>query len=95
MHQFLSLMTAEENFIKQKSRNQWLNLGDSNSAFFHKIVKARNASNPVKILKDDQGNSISDPKLIKEMAIGFYRNLLGCSTHVFSQTQADRVAQLI
>jgi hypothetical protein len=46
-------------------------------------------------LKDDQGNSISDPKIIKEMAIDFYRNLLGCSTHVFSQTQADRVAQLI
>jgi hypothetical protein len=95
MHQFLSLMAIEENFIKQKSRNQSLNLGDNNSVFFHKIVKARNASNHVKMLKDDQGNSISDPKLIKEMAIDFFRNLLGCSTHVFSKTQADRVAQLI
>jgi hypothetical protein len=47
------------------------------------------------MLKDDQANSISDPKLIKEMAIDFYRNLLGCSTHVFSKTQADRVPQLI
>jgi len=47
------------------------------------------------MLKDDQVNSISDPKLIKEMAIDFYKNLLGCSTHVFSKTQADRVAQLI
>jgi hypothetical protein len=95
MHQFLSLMAVEESFIKQKSWNQWLNLGDNNSVFFHKIVKARNASNLVKMLKDDQANSISDPKLIKEMAIDFYRNLLGCSTHVFSKTQADRVAQLI
>jgi hypothetical protein len=85
----------ERNLMKQKSRNQWLNLGDGNSAFFHKVVKVRNASNLVKVLKDDKGINVTDPKLIKEMAIGFYRNLLGSSSHVFSKSKADRISNLI
>lgn len=28
------LLNAEENFLKQKSRNNWLNLGDYNSGLF-------------------------------------------------------------
>jgi hypothetical protein len=51
-----SLSAAEENFLKQKSRNMWLNLGDGNNSFFHKSVKARNSFNLIKILKDEEGN---------------------------------------
>jgi hypothetical protein len=35
VHTLVSLSAAEENFMKQKSRNNWLNLGDGNTAFFH------------------------------------------------------------
>jgi len=53
-----------------------LNLGDGNSANFHNLVKARNASNLVKVLKDEQGHTVSDPKIIKEMVVAFYEKLL-------------------
>jgi hypothetical protein len=95
LHAYISISAAEENFLKQKSRNRWLNLGDGNNAFFHKSVKARNSSNLIKILKDEDGNRVEDMDQIKELAIGFYQKLLGTSTHSFSQVKADRVSNLI
>jgi hypothetical protein len=92
LHAYTSLVTAEENFLTQKSRNQRLNLGVGNSAFFHKVVKVRNACNLVKVLKDDNGDSIQDAKQFEELAISFYRNLLGHYSHVFSQVKACRVS---
>jgi len=77
LHAYISISAAEENFLKQKSRNRWLNLGDGNNAFFHKSVKARNSSNLIKILKDEDGNRVEDINQIKELAIGFYQKLLG------------------
>jgi hypothetical protein len=76
MHAFVSLVSAEENFLKQKSRNKWLNLGDGNTAFFLKTVKIRNATNLVKSLKDEDGNTVQDFKQIKQIAINFYQSLL-------------------
>jgi hypothetical protein len=55
----MSLLTAEENLLKQKSRIQWLNLGDGNNSFFHNLVKVRNSSNLIKVLMDNEGNSIT------------------------------------
>jgi hypothetical protein len=77
LHVYLSLVAAEENFLKQKSRNNWLNLGDGNSAFFHKVVKVHNATNIVKMLRNENGDSVYEPKQIKEMAVSFYKNLFG------------------
>jgi hypothetical protein len=87
LHAYLSLVNTKEKFLKQKSRNQWLNLGDGNSAYFHNLVKARNASNLVKVLKDEQGHTVSDPKIIKEMVVAFYEKLLGHSSHIFFRFQ--------
>lgn len=88
-------MTAEENFLKQKSINQWLSLGDGNSTLFHKVVKVRNACNLVKVLKDDNGDSIHDAQKIKELAVSFYRNLLVYYSYDFSRVKACRVSHLI
>lgn len=95
MHEFVSISNAEENFLKQKSRNQWLNLGDGNNGFFHRLVKVRNSSALIKSLKDASGNIVEDIQQIKEVATSFYQNLLGESTHVFSESKADQVSCLI
>jgi hypothetical protein len=65
LHLLVSLLAAEENFPKQKFKIKLLNLGDGNHAFFHNSVKVRNSTNIVKVLKDNEGNSIHDMKEIK------------------------------
>jgi hypothetical protein len=58
------------------------------------MVKIRNSSNLIKILKDDDGNCVSDMQQIKFLAINFYQNLLGTSSHVFSLEKANRMSRL-
>ncbi|GAV66801.1 Exo_endo_phos domain-containing protein [Cephalotus follicularis] len=45
----------EEAFYKQKSRIQWLKEGDSNTAYFHKMVKVRQSKNHLVGIKGDNG----------------------------------------
>ena len=39
--------TAYESLLRQKSRAKWIKEGDSNSAYFHKIINFRRSSNAV------------------------------------------------
>ncbi|CAN1841986.1 LINE-1 retrotransposable element ORF2 protein [Linum perenne] len=81
--------TAEESFLKQKARENWVNLGDSNTKFFHSSLKCRQAYNQIVSLNTADGRTVRDlPEIINE-AVGFYEKLLGtpdCS--LFKQTDA-------
>ena len=69
---------AEEGFLKQKSRVQWLKLGDQNTSFFHKAVKARNGRNTIKVITSASGCRIDDPEVIKQEEVGHFYDVL-CS----------------
>ena len=70
------LASAEEGFLKQKSRVQWLKLGDQNTSFFHKSIKARNARSMIKVITSGNGCRIDDPLAIKEEVVGYFKNIL-------------------
>ena len=72
------LAYAEEGFLKQKSRVQWLKLGDQNTRFFHKAIKARNSRNTIKVITSANGCKIDDPEAIKQEAVGHFHDVL-CS----------------
>ena len=72
------LAMAEEGFLKQKSRVQWLKLGDQNSSFFHKAVKARNARSALKVITMANGCRTEDPEAIKQEALRHFQSIL-CS----------------
>ncbi|XP_062173706.1 uncharacterized protein LOC133879186 [Alnus glutinosa] len=57
-------------------------------------VKAINSYNLIKVLKDKEGNRVTDMQHIKEVAFGFYQNFLGKTSHEFNQVKADRVSSL-
>ncbi|XP_070002866.1 uncharacterized protein [Nicotiana sylvestris] len=71
----------EESIYKQRSRVQWLKLGDSNTAFFFASMKVRAAQNQIKLLTADDGRLIKTPEGIEQEEVGFYRGLLGRSTN--------------
>nr|GEY84085.1 zinc finger, CCHC-type [Tanacetum cinerariifolium] len=39
---FIKAKLDEERFLKQKAKVDWLEVGDSNSAYFYKTIKSRN-----------------------------------------------------
>ena len=79
---FQDLACAEEGFPKQKSRIQWLKLGDQNTSFFHKAIKARNARNVIKVITLANGCRIEDPEAIKQEAVAHFQNIM-CSNGPF------------
>ena len=70
------LAIAEEGFLRQKSRVQWLKLGDQNTSFFHKAVKARNARNALKVITMVNGCRTEDPVAIKQEAVRHFQGIL-------------------
>ncbi|XP_019251097.1 PREDICTED: uncharacterized protein LOC109230013 [Nicotiana attenuata] len=67
----------EESVYKQKSRVQWLKLGDSNSRYFFAQMKQRNSTNGIQMLVDDTGRQLVLDDDIEAEVIGYYRTLLG------------------
>ncbi|XP_019234714.1 PREDICTED: uncharacterized protein LOC109215148 [Nicotiana attenuata] len=53
----------EESILRQKSRAQWIQLGDSNSKYFVVVMKERSHRKQIKELKSLKGDKLlSDPK---------------------------------
>jgi hypothetical protein len=95
LHAYVSITKAEESFLKQKARNQWLQLGDQNNSFFHCSLKVQHAKKTITHLWDDQGNRVEEVEQIKQVAASFYKKLLGTNQLQFTASKADRVRHLI
>ena len=74
---FHDLARAKEGFLKKKSRIQWLKLGDQNSNFFHKAVKARNSRNSIKSITLENGCRSEDPATIIQEFVKHFQSVLG------------------
>ena len=53
---WITLAIAEENFLQQHSRVLWLNVGDLDTSFFHRMVATRRSTNQIHYLIDSHGN---------------------------------------
>ncbi|XP_056698287.1 uncharacterized protein [Spinacia oleracea] len=70
-------LAIEEQALKQKSRVQWVKVGDSNHQFFYSAMKERFCINKVHLLHGDGGVEITDLTEIQSKIIDFYKQLLG------------------
>lgn len=68
---------VEECALKQKARNMWLRVGDSNHHYFFALMKERFTMNKIFTLYDDQGNRLSGEQEIRKEIGDFYHLLLG------------------
>ncbi|GJU98264.1 polypyrimidine tract-binding protein homolog 2 isoform X1 [Tanacetum coccineum] len=57
---FTEALIMEERFLKQKAKIEWLKVGDSNSAYFHKSVKGRTSRNRIDVVTDLDGDLVTD-----------------------------------
>ncbi|XP_043705604.1 uncharacterized protein LOC122655477 [Telopea speciosissima] len=70
-----TLLSREESFLKQKSRIKWLDLGDSNSAYFHRSVKANVNANFITQLSSTDGSLATTVKDIKDLAVHHFKGI--------------------
>ncbi|KAK1297842.1 hypothetical protein QJS10_CPB14g01211 [Acorus calamus] len=73
---YLTLLEQEEKFARQKSRQLWLQAGDSNTKFFYNSIKARSARNTISQLWKQDGSYCTEPEEVKDHIIQYYHDLL-------------------
>lgn len=54
--QYLGLLDHQNAYWKQRAKAFWLKEGDTNSKFFHNLVKSRRKNNSINKLRDAGGN---------------------------------------
>ncbi|KAK6784903.1 hypothetical protein RDI58_018358 [Solanum bulbocastanum] len=72
----LERWSFQESIYQQKSRIKWLQLGESNSAFFFANLKNRTACSQIKQLQLSCGRWICEEEEIKSEITNFYKALL-------------------
>ncbi|GJT30804.1 hypothetical protein Tco_0108159 [Tanacetum coccineum] len=65
----------EERFFRQKSKIEWLKAGDSNTDYFHKIVKSKCARNRIEMVRD-ASNIIYEGNAVAGAFVSHYENFL-------------------
>ena len=66
--EILKAARHEEESIRIKSCQLWLNGGDKNTSYFHKITKIKTSYNFINELKDNNNQAISRQDNIKNLA---------------------------
>ncbi|KAH1121486.1 hypothetical protein J1N35_004646 [Gossypium stocksii] len=72
-----NILHHEEMLWKQKSRCEWLNLGDHNTNYFHKGTVLRRNFNKITALYNTDREWIFDFEILKKEMINFFQNLYG------------------
>ncbi|GKA78679.1 RNA-directed DNA polymerase, eukaryota, reverse transcriptase zinc-binding domain protein [Tanacetum coccineum] len=89
----------------KKARIDWLNKGDKNSAFYHKVIKGRRSRNRVHSICDDNGVNYEKEEVTKQF-VKHFQQFLGVPSNtseitltndlfntVLSQEEADYMAR--
>lgn len=75
-------LKMQEFILKQKSRIKWAEECDSNSKYFHSVIKEKRRREHIYRIKDNQGTWIEGNEAIANAAIDHFSNL-------FTHTQSD------
>nr|GEW81587.1 hypothetical protein [Tanacetum cinerariifolium] len=73
---FNEALLMEEKFLKQKAKITWLKERDSNTAYFHKVVKSRVSRSRIDVVTDAYGNVHHSTEVAKAF-INHYEIFLG------------------
>lgn len=76
------VLDHEESLWKQKSRKDWLALGDRNTRYFHSQVNKRRHVNNIKSLKLADDLWCYDEEKIKHEVVSFFRKLYTTESNV-------------
>lgn len=70
----------KENALQQKSRVEWIQLGDGNNKYFSSVIKEGTQRNSIHEIIALTGGKLTHPKAINAEIIQFYKGLMVTST---------------
>lgn len=73
---WLHVASLEEDFLKQRAKLHWLDVGDQNNKTFHNAIRSRQAQNTIQEIKCQNGSIVTQQKDIKEEAVRFFSEFL-------------------
>ncbi|KAK1327173.1 hypothetical protein QJS10_CPA01g01639 [Acorus calamus] len=91
---YTEALQQEECFLRQKSRQNWLALGDRNSKFFYSSIQSRNSRNSISSLRNKEGVLTYDHAEIKSLIGEYYFNLLNRESNEGSLQSAKALDKL-
>ena len=69
----------EGSALRQKSRAQWIKLGDANNKQFSSVIKERTQKKHIRSILSIDGRMLYEPQEIQEEFVLFYKSLIGTS----------------
>ena len=70
------ILSKEETFWRQKSREKWLEEGDRNTNFFHNSTIYNRSKNKITCIKNHQGILVEKPRKIVDTFVTHFKNIL-------------------
>ncbi|CAK8535081.1 unnamed protein product [Lathyrus sativus] len=83
-NEVLRLSSLEERILQQKSKIDWLKLGDGNNSYFHTTLKIRHRQDHLEQLKDENDRDLIHQEEIEGEIPSYYKNLIGTSNNLIS-----------
>ncbi|XP_074314866.1 uncharacterized protein LOC141651037 [Silene latifolia] len=74
---FIHLQSARLAFLKQKAKAHWMKEGDSNTSYFHGMIKSRRSKNYIQQITDHKLNLYTEEEGIQKAFLDYYQMLLG------------------
>ncbi|GKB78030.1 RNA-directed DNA polymerase, eukaryota, reverse transcriptase zinc-binding domain protein, partial [Tanacetum coccineum] len=80
----------EERLLKQKTKIEWLQYGDSNSSYFHNVIEGRISRSRIEVVYDESGNKYCGDSVANQF-VSHFSNFLGTCDEVFDIDNADNL----
>jgi hypothetical protein len=78
----MNLLRQEEETWRQKSRINWLAVGDRNTKFFHAYANSRKQINTIWEISKDDGTVISSNQDIQMEVVGYFQNIYKAQSNI-------------
>lgn len=84
-----------EEFLKQRSKLHWLEVGDGNNHVFHSSAKIREVRNAIHEIQREDGSIAKTEEEIKGEAEGFFAEFMRRQPLEFEGTSVDALSELL
>ncbi|GJY90171.1 zf-CCHC domain-containing protein [Tanacetum coccineum] len=72
----------KEKLLRQKTKVEWLKDGDSNTSYFHNVIKGRVSKSKIEVIYNDSRDAFYGNDVAKQF-LSFFSNFLGTCDNVF------------